>query len=163
MTKVSKAVVEAGLVDEETLREMRRWGLPVPEVSPSADLQDQEAVLAHVREAIESPTHVRVEETELDLMNRYLDQRYQKQGRLILKEGKRHQTISVAFCLTLLGEYAIPWTDADSPDVLANGETHLKWEDEATGTKHDVYFSHVREVSFGDRKAFAVCEVNNDH
>jgi hypothetical protein len=157
---VAKAVVEAGLVDDSVLGEMRRWGVPLPDAEAQESvLRNKDTVLLHIREAIESEDQVRMDETELDLLSRYLDKKNQLHGRLILKEGKKHQTTNVSFCLTTLGEYAIPWTDDDEPEILVNGETHLKWEDEEG--KHDVHFSSYRSVYFGNRKAFVVCEGTN--
>ena len=160
MKSVAKAVVEAGLVDEEILGEMARWGVPVPAAEVRQDvLRSKETVLEHIREAIEGEDQVRIDETELDLLSRYLDKEHQKTGRLILKEGKKHKTVSVTFCLTTLGECAIPWTDDEDPEILVNGETHLKWTDD--DGDHDVSFSAYRNVHFGNRRAFAVCEVRD--
>ncbi len=155
MKPVVSAVVEAGLVDESILNEMARWGIHVTAKPDEEILLDKAAVVERIREAIESSDQVRIDETELDLLSRYLDKAHQKSGRLIIKEGKRHQTMKVTFCLTHLGEYAVPWTEEDTPDILMNGESHLKWVE---GEKqHDIYFTDVREVFFGTRKAFVVC------
>lgn len=161
MSTVAKAVVEAGLVDDVVLAEMHRWGLPVPrgEQLPTVSYSTQ-AVIEHIREAIESEDNVRMDETDLDLLQLYLDKSNQKQGRLIVKEGKSHQTVDIVFCLTRMGEYAIPWTDNADPEILANGETHLKWAVDEEEVR-DVYFSRIRPVYFGSRKAFIVCEVSN--
>ena len=155
MRPVAEAVVEAGLIDESVLKEMKRWGMTVEAEPDEKLLGDMEATLQHIREAIESQEQVRIDETDLDLLCRFLDKEHKQSGRLIVKEGKRHQTMKVEFCRTHAGEYAIPWSDEETPYVLANGETHLKWE--AEGVQHDIYFMEVREVFFGKKKAFAVC------
>jgi hypothetical protein len=155
MKPVANAVVEAGLVPEEVLDEMARWGVHITAVPKENILQSPQAVVEHIRRAYESEEQVRIDETDLDLLSRYLDQKHQKSGRLILKDGKQHKTVNVSFCLTELGEYAIPWTEPETPDILFNGETHLKWQDGEE--QRDVYFEDVRELSFGSRKAFAVC------
>lgn len=156
MKPVVEAVVEAGLVPDDALDEMARWGIHVTAVPNERILRSPEAVVTHIREALESEEQVRIDQTDLDLLTRYLDKKHQRQGRLIIKEGKRHQTVNVSFCLTKLGEYAIPWTEPEEPEVLANGETHLKWKD-TDGTEYDVRFIDVRELFFGSKKAFAVC------
>lgn len=156
MKQVVDAVVEAGLIDSSILDEMARWGIHVTSAPNAQIANDPKAVVEHIRQAIESNDQVRMDETELDLLTRYLDRKHKKTGRLTVKEGKKHHTHSVDFCVTHTGEYAIPWTEEDeTPHVLANGETHLKWE--ADGVQHDVYFTEVREVFFGKKKAFAVC------
>lgn len=161
MSQLGKAIIEAGLLDSNTINEIRKWGLPVPAASVLEDIaQDKDEVLAHIREALEGPDQVRMEETDLDLLTRYLSLKHQKRGRLILKEGSEHRTLVTTFCLTPLGEYAFPWTAADSPEILVNGESHLKWVAE-DGTKHDVYFSTLREMHLGAVKMFVVCEVQN--
>jgi len=148
---IINAVVEAGLVPEEALNELARWGVHVT-ATRKPELDTPAAVAQHLMEAMESDDQMRVDETDLDLLQRYLDPKHQKQGRLIIKSGAQHTTCALSFCLTSLGEYAIPWTDAETPEVLANGESHLKWGDDK-----DIYFSAVREVFFGSRKAFVVC------
>jgi hypothetical protein len=156
MKPVVEAVVEAGLVPEEALDELARWGVHIKAVPNERILHSPEAVVNHLREALESEEQVRIDQTDLDLLTRYLDKNNQKRGRLILKEGKQHTTVNVSFCLTQLEEYAIPWTDPDEPDILVNGESHLKWTDD-DGTEYDVRFIDVRELFFGSKKAFAVC------
>jgi hypothetical protein len=148
------AVVEAGLVPDTALDELARWGVHIT-AQRKPELDNPQAVALHLMQALESDEQVRVDETDLDLLQRYLNPKHQLQGRLIIKEGKSHTTAPISFCLTSLGEYAIPWTDDETPEVLANGESHLKW-DSAEGKK-DIYFSGVREVFFGSRKAFVVC------
>jgi len=156
MKPVVDAVVEAGLVPDEALDEMARWGIHITSVPNERILRSPQAVVEHIRAALESEDQVRVDQTDLDLLTRYLDKKHQRQGRLVLKDGKRHTNVNISFCLTQLGEYAIPWTDEETPDVLVNGETHLKWTD-VDGTEYDVRFVDVRELFFGNKKAFAVC------
>jgi hypothetical protein len=148
------AVVEAGLVPSDTLDELARWGIHVT-AERRPELNNPQSIATHLKEALESEAQVRIDETELDLLHKYLNPKHQKQGRLIIKEDKSHTTTNISFCLTDLGEYAIPWTDEDVPEVLANGQTHLKWQDGEVA--RDVYFTDVREVFFGTRKAFAIC------
>lgn len=153
---IINAVVEAGLVPSEALDELAQWGIHIT-ADRDLSLSTPEAIAKHLRDAIESEEQVRIDETDLDLLHTYLDTKHQKKGRLILKEGKRHTTSFVTFCLTPMGGYAIPWTDEDFPDILINGQTHLRWQDEGDSEAHDVYFSDLREVFFGGRKMFVVC------
>ncbi len=168
MKPVAKAVVETGIVDSDFVKEAKRWGAPIqdpgtgesPKVLPELK-GNRDAQVAHIREALEGEGHVRIDECDLDLLRMYLDSSHQKEGRLVLKEGKNHSTKKVSFCITPMGEYAIPWTDRDTdPAILYNGETHLKWED-SEGKQHDVWFEGARSVMFGDQQAFVVCEVKN--
>jgi hypothetical protein len=148
------AVVEAGLVPDAALDELARWGVHIT-AKPDPTIDTPAAVAEHLMSALESDEQVRVDETDLDLLQRYLDPKHQRRGRLIIREGKDHTTMTVSFCLTSLGDYALPWTDEETPGVLANGESHLKWQDGER--QRDIYFSSVREVFFGRRKAFVIC------
>ena len=166
MKSVAKAVIETGIIDEDTLREMHRWGVPIQDPGtgdmPAVDetiAGDRQRIVEHIREALESEEQVRVDETDLDLLRTYLDENHQKTGRLILKEEGKHSSKKISFCITPMGEYAIPWTDPTTePSIIYNGSSHLRWEDKE-GTKHDVYFTEARDVFFGEHRAFIVCEV----
>ena len=155
MREIAEAVVRAGLVSEDSLNEMARWGIHITAIPNAQILNDHAAVVEHIREAIEGESQIRIDETDLDLLSRYLNPKYQKEGRLILKEGDNHTTLKISFCMTLMGDYAIPWTDEDTPDVIYNGESHLKYKDEIG--EHDVYFCDAHELYLGKHKAFAVC------
>lgn len=169
MKSIAKAVVETGIVDSDFVSEAKRWGAPIQdpgtEEGPPTPLPgmvgNRDAQVAHIREALEGESQVRINECDLDLLRLYLDDTKQKEGRLILKEGKKHATKKITFCLTPMGEYAIPWVDSDAdPVVLYNGETHLRWED-SDGKQHDVTFVDARPVMFGDQQAFIVCEAKD--
>jgi hypothetical protein len=154
MKVIAKAVVEAGLVPSESLDELARWGVHI-NVEPQEGFHDAEDVVSHIREAYEGSGQVSLDETDLDMLRRYLDKDHQKCGRLVLREGVKHRSLAVRFCLTCLGEYAIPWVDEESPSILVNGHTHLRWDD--GGVQRDVKFSDYRELFYGAKKAFVVC------
>jgi hypothetical protein len=166
MKPLAKAIVETGLVDPSIIQEMKRWGAPIydpgteEEPVPGAKtLATADDLVAHIREALESMEQVRIDETDLDLLHRYLDKKHQKEGKLLLRSGGKRQSKLVSFCITPTGEYALPWTDRDlEPSILYNGETHLKWSD--NGVPVDVRFSDARDVFFGTQRAFVVCEVS---
>ena len=155
MRPIADAVVRAGLVDDNVLQQMARWGIQITAVPDEKILRDPQSVIEHIRNAIESKAHVSVDETDLDLLRRFLSKEHQKQGRLIVKEGRSHSTQNIVFCMTQMGECAIPWTDDEEPYVMVNGETHLKWADDEGD--HDVTFLDMRTVSFGNKRMFVVC------
>lgn len=161
MRPIANAVVQAGLIDDSVLDEMARWGIHITAVPDQGILSNAQSVVDHIREAIEGEDQVRIDETDLDILRRYLDRKQQKTGRLILRDEDKHQTtMKVNFCLTEMGEYAIPWTDGEVPTLLINGESHLKWND---GEKErDIYFFSLRELYYGSRKAFVVCAPSHE-
>ena len=158
MKKVARAVVEAGLVEEPVLVQLQRWGIPI-EAAPEKTLQTKEQVLEHIRESIEGEDMVRIDETALDLLHSFLDPQHKKPGRLILKDGKKHITLNIVFSMTRLGEVAIPWTADEDPALLLGDGTHLKYKDGEQDK--DVAFHDYRNVYFGEKRAFVVCEVHD--
>ena len=156
MSRVIKAVVEAGLVDSAVLSQLNRWGVPI-EAIPSKTLKSLDEVVSHVREAIESEDMISIEETDLDLLQSFLDDSKRSKGKLIIKDEDKSRTLSVQFVRTMMGSVAIPWVDKDSPDLLINEGTHLKYED--GDQRATVSFVDYRMVYFGSKRAFVVCEV----
>jgi len=164
MRPLGKAVIRTGLIDQDQLTEMRKWKLPVAieEVEDEgAAIKDPNTVVQILQDALESGEQVRVRDTDLDIVQRWIDPKNQLTGKLIMKEGEEHATKKVIFCLTVMKEIAIPWSSENIVDLLCNGETHLKFE-EGDGTKHKYYFTDARELYIGDTKAFVVCSPYED-
>ena len=145
--ELSAAVLRAGLVEPGVLAEIRRWGLPIDiGVGEELTLADtKEEALAAIRDGLESESMVEIRDTDLDIMHTYL--KGQSKGRLVV----RGESIPVSFCRLATGEYAIPWMSESISDLLVDGETHLKVR------RKKVFFWDVREVYFGEMKAFVVC------
>ncbi len=159
MRPLSKAVIRTGLLDEDQLGEMRRWKLPVAiEVVEGEGevINDPEMIVKIIQDALESGEQVRVQDTDLDIVQRWVDPKNQVTGKLIMKEGEERATRKLIFCWTVMKEVAFPWTSEGIVDLLCNGETHLKFEG-PDGTKRKLYFTDVRELYIGDTKAFVVC------
>lgn len=159
MRPVGTAVIRAGLVDEETLSEIKRWGLPIQVVPRDVSVaEDPDMALRIVQDALESSEQVRVQDTDLDIIKRWIDPSNQVEGKLILRdlEGKR-RTLKVRFCWTLMREVAIPWKSESITDLLLDGDAHLQWEQD--GEKKCAFFTDARELFIGDTKAFIVCSV----
>lgn len=158
MRPVAKAVIRAGLVPPDVLAQMKKWGvLDAEEVKVDQILDTPEQIVAHIQEALESKAQVEICESDLDILQRYLSKEHQQEGRLHLRDGERRELVKVNFCLTKMGEYAIPWLDEENPQLLANGESFLRHREEGEEKSKDVYFVDIRELYFGDRKAFIVC------
>jgi hypothetical protein len=109
-----------------------------------------------IRRAIDSEGYVLTRETDLEVLRHYLSG--QQQGLLHVEVFHKDPTIEssadipVVFARTPLGEYIVPWASESIADEMTNGITYL------TTSGGKVQFSSVRELFFGDHKAFMVCE-----
>ena len=141
------AIVRAGIVSKTMLDEIQRWGLPTgiqeDEVDKSAETA-QEAV-EDIQAVLDSYDMVEVRATDLDILKRYMGGR--KDGKLVVRE----EPIPISFCLLPTGEYAIPWISESISDLIIDGEAYLK-----VG-RRKVHIRDVKEVYFGEMKAFMIC------
>src|SRR3972149_4268245 len=144
MTALTEAVTKAGLINEDMVRELQKWGLPVslPEVAP---YEDREAAVQAIQEAIEDPGQVEVKQTDLDCLNQYLETR--TEGKLHVVSGTEKATFPISFGRTLMGEYIIPWRSNSIVELMVNGDTYLM------DGKKKIYFQDVREHP-GSRSSF---------
>jgi hypothetical protein len=150
------AVLQAGIVPPETLPELERWGMQLPE-----DIEvetDRKMALANIRESIESSETVAVRETDLDALRNY--DKYCSKGRLYYSipdpskgaDARKTTFVDVTYAITTIGNYLIPWTDEDIYDLMLDEGTYLK----PAGVER-VYFDNVVELYYGERKAFMTC------
>lgn len=158
MKPIAFAVARAGLITPEVQEEFRRWGLPVALVSVPEEgvLTDARQVVDLIQNALEDADQVKISETDLDLLTRYLDPSHRREGTLVVKDGQQKSTSKVLFSITPLWEYAIPWMSESIADFMTNGQTYLRFKLDS-GESSRVTFSDVREVFFGEQKAFMVC------
>ena len=156
MRPLGTAVIRSGLVPPETLVEMRRWGLPVQVVEADEIIEDPDAVVRVIQDALESSEQVRMQDTDLDIVQRWVDPENQVEGKLVIKasDGAK-STVKVVFCWTVMKEVAMPWRSESITDLLLEPDCHLLYTDEA-GVKHKLFFTDARELYIGDTKAFVV-------
>lgn len=157
MSKIAKVLAEAGALDFAMVSELMRWGLPAG--IPSGALQDAttpEEAADGIREVIESAGNVEIRNTDLDVLRRFMHAR--QEGRMYMKDPSTGQrgNFKVDFCLTKLGEYVFPWRGESIMDLMLGGNAYLKVDDKR------IYFMDVRELFFGDHKAFMVCEPSGE-
>ena len=156
MKPIAVAVVRAGLVDNDVMHEFKRWGLPVRLVQEDQILSNPRQIVDLIQNALEGEEQVRINETDLDLLARYLDPRFRMEGTLVVRSGENKSTSRVTFCLTTTGEYAIPWVSDSIADLMVGEGSYLRFKNES-GENEKVSFTDVREVFFGEQKAFMVC------
>lgn len=154
MNAIASAVLSTGLLDSTLLAEMRRWGLQIEIPEPEQSPKTPEEVAARIQDALESEGYVLVRETDLTVLQQYAATAQQGILRLVLDDDQKvdDTTVEVTFGRTPLNDYILPWRSETIADVLANGMTHL-----VDGQVH-VYFKEVRELFFGDTKAFMICQ-----
>lgn len=147
------AAIKAGIIPDEILDEMRRWGLPVRFVvyEDVQMLNSPEEVVRCIRDALESEEIVETRDTDLDILHRYLTQ--QKKGSLHIEDGEASANTSIFYCVTDLGEYVIPWRYESVRELILDPKSYLR---DDSGKK--VHFQDVRELFYGGIKAFIVCE-----
>lgn len=167
MNSLAAAVLRSGLLDQETVNEFRKWGSPIefPERLPPFPRNPSEVVIL-LEEALQSEGFVLTKETDLEILSAYMTT--QKQGGLHLSVGDQSTNFEVTYGMTTSGEYILPWRSETIQEEMTNGQTHLCLRD---GT--EIYFKDVRELFFGEVKAFMVCrplvldlkrlEVSNGH
>lgn len=146
---VTLAVIKSGLVSKDTLRELNHWGLPIEMIEENEVLDTPEAIVGRIQEALEGEDLVKIRDTDLDVLRCYLT--CQKQGMLRVAGDDGVANVEVSYCVTPMGEYVIPWRSESIREYMTDPNTYLK----ADGGK--VGFSDVRELFFGEHKAFMVC------
>jgi hypothetical protein len=160
MSKVlTVAVVETGLIHPDVLSEMMRWGLPIDIVEAKQVVKTSDEVVERIQEALEGEDLVRLRDTDLDIIRYYLAQ--QRPGVLHVEEDQDNiANFSVHFCKTKLGEYVIPWRSEGVYGFIVDEKTYLTFQEtnsEGKKQRVKVHFRDVRELFFGDTKAFMVC------
>jgi hypothetical protein len=155
--QTKKAILKAAIIPPETLEELKRWGMEVPEdIRPEPNLR---RALDGIQESVESKELVEFRLTHLDALSIY--ERGQQKGRLYYAmpdnskfgEKKTKTTfVAVTYAIMPSGDYLIPWTDEDISDLIVDRGTYLK---PASGKR--VYFKDVSSHFYGEQKAFMVC------
>lgn len=144
---VAKTVVEAGLVEDTTLGEFRRWGVPVPEKTCD-ESPDPMLVPSLLEHAMQQEEYVQIKETDLEVLQQYL--KTQQQGKFYL--DIEDEGIPITYGRTLMGEYILPWqTSKDLVELITSVGTFLETP---LGT---VRFKDARDLYYGDRVAFVIC------
>lgn len=150
---LTKAILDTGIIDEATLGQLKKWKLLDGDVSIGDLSESMEDVITRIQEALEGSDVVAMRDTDLDAARQFLVSR--KRGKLhvpVHEEDDKIISLAVDYCVTNMGEYLMPWKSEGIQSLLTDKRTYLKPLD-----KPRVYFSDVRELFFGDQKAFLVC------
>ena len=146
---VVKVVQQAGLVEKDTLEELRRWGSPVPSV-PEGPEVPPEIIPSLIERALQQQDFVQVRETDLGVLQQYLST--QETGSLKVEDlVGRVAYADVVFGRTPQREYIVPWLDDKISEVLEDCVVSLHAPDEGW-----VPLINPRELYYGERKMFTI-------
>jgi len=152
MNPVTAAVLKAGIVSQEMLNEMRRFSPTLGPDATAAEVPvDLETAARLVEEALGSAQYVLMRETDLEVIRQYVETAQGGTLHVVDEDETTSADIPVTFGRTPIGEYIIAWKSESIADVMTNGATYLVDGDA------QVYFQDVRELFFGEQKAFMVC------
>lgn len=146
--------VRLGAFSEERLQEFRRWGVPledIPKPLPQVGPTSLEDLSRELSEALEDEGMVIIRETNLTILQQYLATQQEAELFVTLDDAVPAKVFEVSVGKTELGEIIIPWRSEGIEALMTNGLTHLVLD----GIQ--VFFCSVRELYFGDNKAFMVC------
>lgn len=146
---MTRAVIAAGLVDQAQLDEMKRWSPVLDSETTAEPPKPLEEAAALINEAIQSEGYVLVRETDLEVVRQYAATT--RRDVLHIAIDDQETDIEVTFGKTPLGEYIIAWHSESIKDAMINGVTHLR------DGNAQIFFKDVRELFFGEQKAFMVC------
>lgn len=150
MNPLTHAVLKAGLVSPSMLKEMKRFSSTIdPEAEPEEPKSLEEAVKL-IDDALQSEQYVLVRETDLEIVRQYAETVRTTALHVEVDDGMKSD-MDVTYGKTPIGEYIIAWKSESIRDMMTNGLTYLVEEGA------HVFFKDVRELFFGEQKAFMVC------
>ena len=128
MRPLGLAAIRAGLVSQDSLDELSRWGLLPRDIDEPIVSSPEQAVIL-IQEALEAEDQVRLKKTDLDVLNVFLEEKNQKKGRLVIHDPDTGEKASktVTFCLLPGKRYLMPWQSDSSLDLLVNGSSYLSY------------------------------------
>ena len=156
---IMQVVVDSKIVDDDALAQLQRWMQPgldnVAASSSEGVVVSAESIAQAMLEAMTDGDAVELRSTDMDIVREYLA--HSRKAKLHVPNpepgGRETIGIPVQYCLTKMGEVVIPWTSEAINDTLLDPVTYLK----PVGQDR-IYFADVRELFYGEHKAFMVCE-----
>ena len=159
MNPLVEAVLRAGLLSPERLQEMKRFSPVLDREAETEDPKELVQAAALVETALSSAQMVLVRETDLEVLRVYAES--VRPGTLRLVTADEILDVDVTYGRTALGEYIIAWRSESIKELLVNGATSLiepcRRCPPGCTQLQCVFFKDVRELFFGDQKAFMVC------
>lgn len=154
MSHVGRILLKTGIINEDSLKEFRKWRLPLPEEPDRGNplLADRnytvEGLIEAIEQAMQDEGYVLTRETDLDVLMDFLRDAPRPASLFIHTEQHDGVEIKTMVGRRRTGEFILPWNADSINDWLTNGESYLLVD----GKK--VFFGNVKELFYGDRKAF---------
>ena len=146
---VTEAVLKAGVITEEQLAEMKRIS---PKISSDA-IVSAPVPLEIAAELVDAALSGQLEflrETDLEALRQYASTAVTSTLHLEQEDGV-FTDVDVRYGMTAVGEILLPYRGENIKGMLTNGLTYLVYHDRR------MFFSDVRELFYGEHKAFVVC------
>lgn len=150
MHPIIDVVLKAGLISKQQLEEMKRFSPVIDREAEVGEPVNLELASRLVADALEREEYVLVRETDLEVMRQYASS--SATGVLHIESDGDITSFAVTFGRTKLGDYIIAWKGESIKELMTNGTTFLLYNME------EIYFQDVRELFFGEQKAFMVCK-----
>jgi len=151
MNPITAAVLKAGLISPAQLQEMKRFSPSIDQDAEAEAPVDLETAAALVEQAFQSEEYVVIRETDLESIRQYAETA--TLGILHLEMNDEIADIEVTYGKTPTGEFIVAWKGESIAAAMTNGQTYLK-----AYPPSRVFFNDVRELFFGEQKAFMVCK-----
>lgn len=150
MRTMTKAVLKAGIITPNMLREMKRFSPTLEQDAEVEEPKELELAAKIIADALESEGYSLVKETDLDVLRQYMEKN--TTGSLHLEAVAGEPTdVNVTYAMSKTGEFIIAWNSDSIADELVMGTTFLET------VMGIIMFKDVRELWYGDKKAFMVC------
>ena len=161
MRPLAEAAIKIGLVDDESLAQFKRWGM-VPKDMTSGSVDDPQEAVGLIQDALETEEQVRLQYTDLDVLQYFMDKKNQIRGQLVLIDTETNQrgTKTVVFAIRQLqgrSQYIIKWMSDAVTELLTNGRSYLRWTSPDTGESCRARMLDYDDLYFGDTRMFLVC------
>ena len=153
-------IARSGLIPPDMLPQFYKWKL-LDEVGKIDLPKTADQLVERISEILDDDGMRMVRVTDIDIVQRYFAT--QEFGDLVVTtDGADGQstTFEVAFGRTLTGEIIFPWRGDNVANLMTNGLTHLliKQQHKNLATVTAVFFCDVKEMYFGETKAFMICQ-----
>ncbi len=154
MSQLTDIIIKSGIIPQNVLSEVKRWGLPAGEdIQPPNELEPDMSVQQlcnKIDEGVQSQGYILTRETDLEAVKQYLETMTPATLHLVMEDEKA-SNFTVHVGRNPVGEFIIPWRSDNITDLLTDGQSYLKVD------KEKYYFSSARELFYGQNKAFIVC------
>ncbi len=167
MNPMTKAVLRAGLISPNMLDEVKRFSITLDPNAKVEEPKDLGTAAKIIADALEQADMTVIRETDLAVLRQYIGTSTLGTLHVEIMEAPPAE-FEVTYGKAQLGEYIIAWKGESIGEAICNGMTYLV-VNVPKGTLRDLYeekkvfFKDVRELWFGENKAFMLCTPVEEH